>query len=186
MNLSSNATLDATAICNDIAEMAMPVSTRKHPEGSLSALFEGIEPARTTLESTPAKPAKKPAKKGVAKKAPKASKPTPAPKAEKPVAKAEPETKPAKKPKTILEGGLTYSLLSRVRNAFPADMRSDIESEAEVLELVDGRGTEQTISEAYLVFAIELGGAKYLSSVRSSHVKRELKARGIIGIKKGE
>ena len=183
-NLTSNATLDATAICNDIAEMPMPVSTRKHPEGSLSALFEGIEPAKPTLESTPEPKSKKVAPKAASKTKAKKSATKASPKtAPKPVAKTEEKPKPTKKPKTILAGGLTYSLLSRVRNAFPADMRVGIEKGAEILELVDGRGTEQVISDAYLSIAKDLGGAKYLSTVRSSHVKRELKAKGLIPTK---
>lgn len=181
---TSIATLDATNVCNDIAEMEMPQSTRTAPEGSLSAMFEGITPA--TLESTPEtteKPAvKKPAKKLAKKSAPKASTPAPAPKAEaEPApAKAEKSAPKVKPSKTILKGGLTYSLLSRVRNAFPADMRSGVEEGHDTLEMVDGRGTTQTISSAYVAISEELGGAKYLSTVRTSHVKRALKENGTL------
>jgi hypothetical protein len=185
-NLTSNATLDATAICSEIAEMPMPVSTRTAPEGSLSAIFADVldsdeatleasvkpEPAKATKKPVPEKPA--PAK---AKAEAKPAKATPA-KAKSEPAKSEPKI--TKKPKTILDGGLTYSLLSRVRNAYPADLRVELEEGSEILELVDGRGSDREISAVYVDIARDLGGAKYLSSVRTSHVKRLLKTKGSI------
>lgn len=114
-----------------------------------------------------------------------AAKPAPQPVSKSPVLENTPLTpleaaKAKKKPKTILEGGLSYSLLTRVRNAFPKDKHASIEKGSKMLDVIDGRGTEQKISDAYVAIAKDLGGAKYLASVRSSHVKRELKAKGLI------
>lgn len=87
--------------------------------------------------------------------------------------------KAKKKPKTILEEGLTYSLLTRVRNSFNKNLWAKMEKGSNMLTMIDGRGTEQKISEIYIQMAKDLGGAKYLSSVRSSHVRRALREKGV-------
>ena len=108
-----------------------------------------------------------------------------APASKAPVLEAAPKLTPLeaakakKKPKTILEEGLTYSLLTRVRNSFNKNLWAKMEKGSNTLTLIDGRGTEQKISEIYIQMAKDLGGAKYLSSVRSSHVRRALREKGI-------
>jgi hypothetical protein len=87
--------------------------------------------------------------------------------------------KAKKLPKTILDNKLTYSLLTRVRNAFNKDLWAKMEKGSNKLKMVDGRGTEQTISDIYIAIAEDLGGAKYLSSVRTSHVRRALREKGV-------
>lgn len=84
-----------------------------------------------------------------------------------------------KLPKTVLESGLTYSLLTRVRNAFHHSVRTTMEKGTNMLEMVDGRGTEVKISDIYIDLAEKVGGADYLKTVRTSHVKRDLKALNI-------
>jgi hypothetical protein len=108
--------------------------------------------------------------------------PAPEPKAEPAkVAKVEAtkETKIAKTAKTELENGLHYSLLTRVRNAFTEAKAKELEAGHEVLTLVDGRGQAQQISSFWVGQAEQLGGAEYLSSVRTSNVKATLKAQGV-------
>lgn len=84
-----------------------------------------------------------------------------------------------KMPKTILDSGMTYSLITRVRNAFDKDIRITMEKGSNMLEMVDGRGTEVKVSDIYLPIAEKLGGAEYLKSVRTSHVRRALKESGV-------
>jgi hypothetical protein len=88
--------------------------------------------------------------------------------------------KAKKLPKTILDSGLTYSLLTRVRNAFNKNLWAKMEKDSNSLAMVDGRGTEQKISDIYISIAEDLGGAKYLSSVRTSHVRRALREKGVV------
>ena len=90
------------------------------------------------------------------------------------------DTKIVKIAKTILKDGLHYSLLSRVRNAYTPEQQKKLESGKKPLELVDGRGQSQTISSCYQQIANKLGGAKYLSSVRTSGVRKALKESGDI------
>ena len=129
-HINTTATLDATSICNDIAEMTMPVSESTAPSGSLSALFAGIEPA--TLDSTPVAPSKKIVKKSalVKKSAPKAE-PAPAVPAPTPVVierkpepeiVAKPESKKAPKlpPLTTVEDVLQPDLLSHSQDSHGA------------------------------------------------------------------
>lgn len=85
----------------------------------------------------------------------------------------------SKRPMDVLEDGLTYSLLSRVRNAFAHEARSQVEVGKPVLTLVDGRGEERTISSAYVAIANSLEdenkrGAELLKSVRTSRVRKLL------------
>lgn len=169
---TSIATLDASSVCSDIAEMEMPVSTSNAPEGSLSRMFEGITPAAST-EAPKSTPKKAKAKKVAPKKATLEATP------EVPAPTALEAAKAKKLPKTILDSGLTYSLLSRVRNAFNKNLWAEMEKGTEMLSMVDGRGTEQTISDIYVGIANDLGGAKYLASVRTSHVRRALREKGV-------
>ena len=89
-----------------------------------------------------------------------------------------------KRPMDTLENGLTYSLLSRVRNAFSEADRKTTEAGKPVLNLVDGRGTDQQISSAYVAIALglkdeklKLSGAALLRTIRTSHVKTMLKSK---------
>lgn len=98
-----------------------------------------------------------------------------------PVAEAKKPTI-TKKPMDHLENGLTYSLLSRVRNAFTEADRKTVEAGKPALTLIDGRGTEQTISSAYVEIALGLEadgkkGAELLKTIRTSHVRKMLKAK---------
>lgn len=121
----------------------------------------------TTATKTPA--TKAPAKKVIAKK----------PVLEKTPSMTPLEAAKAKKlPKTILKGGLTYSLLTRVRNAFSKEMIKTMEKGTETMKMVDGRGTENTISKIWEEIATEVGGAKYLASVRTSKVRIKIREMG--------
>lgn len=84
-----------------------------------------------------------------------------------------------KLPKTILDGGLTYSLLSRVRNAFSKEARTIHEKGSKMMEMIDGRGSEVQMSDAYIATANSLGGAKYLASVRTHQVRKDLREAGV-------
>lgn len=85
-----------------------------------------------------------------------------------------PKVAKEKKSATVLDNGLTYGLLSRVRNAFPASEREAKEAGHDVLSMVDGRGRDLEISSVYVGVAEELGGAEYLKTVRTSHVRAKL------------
>lgn len=87
--------------------------------------------------------------------------------------------KAKKLPKTVLDNGLTYSLLTRVRNAFNKNLWAKMEKGFSKIDMVDGRGTEQSICNIYVEFALDLGGADYLKTVRTSHVRRALREKGI-------
>lgn len=93
----------------------------------------------------------------------------PAPAKEK-KAKAPPKPKAAQ---TTLDNGLTYALISRVRNAYSKDKRAEMEKGAEVIKMTDGKGSEHEISAAYVKIALELG-VDYLKSVRTAAVKKKL------------
>jgi hypothetical protein len=133
---------------------------------SVSAVDEKMEAMKAKLESKAE--ASAPIAKGSL--APEAPKAVPAKAAEKKPA----VVKADKKPSTVLPNGLTYSLLSRVRNAYTAEKRKEIEAGAEVLSFVDGRGRDMQISSVYVKIAEELGGAEYLKGVRTSHVRTKL------------
>jgi hypothetical protein len=91
--------------------------------------------------------------------------------------------KAKKLPKTVLKNGLTYSLLTRVRNAFKKDTLAGMEKGKETMKMVDGRGTEHTISKVWEEIALEVGGAKYLASVRTSKVRIKLREMALLPTK---
>lgn len=74
-----------------------------------------------------------------------------------------------KTPKTILEGGLSYSLVSRLLNAMNEEDRKKA-SAGEKVKLVDGRGQEQEVSKLAVDLANSLG-AKKLSEVKSAFLR---------------
>jgi len=85
-----------------------------------------------------------------------------------------------KAPKTLITGGLHYSLLSRVKNALTSEQQLKFEAGSKMLSLTDGRGQVQQISEKYLKLANDVGGAKYLSQVRSSHVRKLIADKNLL------
>jgi len=74
-----------------------------------------------------------------------------------------------KTPKTVLDGGMTYALVSRVLNAMNADVRLLAEA-GETTPLVDGRGVSHDVSVLAVALANSLG-AKFLSSVKSAYLR---------------
>ena len=86
-------------------------------------------------------------------------------------AKKDKKPKIEKKDMTKLPDGFTYSLLSRVRNAFKEEERNALEVGHDVLDMVDGRGQAQKISEVYRGLGIKYGGAAYVASVKTAAIK---------------
>ena len=84
----------------------------------------------------------------------------------------------AKVDQTVLKSGLTYGLLSRVRNAYPKEDRKTFEKDSKMMTMVDGRGQTHEISEAYVTPAEKVGGAEWLKTVRTSAVKKKLFPKG--------
>lgn len=82
-----------------------------------------------------------------------------------------------KRPKTVLEGGMTYSLISRVKNSFKRADYEKIGKGSKCVELVDGRGSDQVIEEVFLTIANQLG-ARFLAGVKSSYLRPRLKWDG--------
>jgi len=77
-----------------------------------------------------------------------------------------------KAPKTIIEGGLSYSLVSRLLNAMNEETRTKA-SAGDQVSLVDGRGQTQEVSSLAVELAKSLG-AKMLSSVKSAYLRPRL------------
>lgn len=82
-----------------------------------------------------------------------------------------------KKPKTVMENGLTYSLISRVRNAFPTTVVRELEKDSKGVPMVDGRGADQEVYEPFISMASQLG-AKFLAGTRSSFLRPRIKWDG--------
>jgi len=74
-----------------------------------------------------------------------------------------------KAPKTVLEGGLTYSLVSRLLNSLSAEVRKTVET-GSMVSLVDGRGQTQEVSQLAIDLAANLG-AKKLAEVKSAYLR---------------
>jgi hypothetical protein len=74
-----------------------------------------------------------------------------------------------KAPKTILDGGMTYALVSRTLNAMSAEDRTKAEAGDQVT-LTDGRGMEQKVSKTAVELAQSLG-AKYLATIKSAYLR---------------
>ena len=75
-----------------------------------------------------------------------------------------------KPPKTILENGLTYSLVSRVINALSLEDQRKVSASKDIVEMVDGRGTTKKVPTIAITLAGQLG-AKFLASVKSSFLR---------------
>lgn len=143
---------------------------RQTPASSAPAETPHTETAPAKAETAPAPDQKAATAQSPAKGSLTDAKDKPAPTKSK--AKKEKKARPEM---TVLSDGLTYSLLSRVRNAFPATEQKEIEKGQEVLKMIDGRGQTQEISKGYVAIANKFGGAGFLSSVRTSAVRILLK-----------
>jgi hypothetical protein len=77
-----------------------------------------------------------------------------------------------KVPKTILENGLSYALVSRLLNAMDQETRTKAEK-GDKVSLVDGRGETHEVSSLAITLAASLG-AKQLSSVKSAFLRPRL------------
>lgn len=107
-------------------------------------------------------------------------------KAEKPAKEKkvkEPKTEKAPREKvdaTKIEG-FGYGLITRIRNAFSAEVQNKIEANAETVEMTTGRGQVVKIcAKVWVKVAKDHGFTpEWVSSVRTSHVKAELKKKGV-------
>ena len=81
-----------------------------------------------------------------------------------------------KKPKTILKDGMTYSLISRVRNAFNSTDVAKMDKGTKV-KMIDGRGSDREISQVFVDIAHQLG-TKFLAKIKSSYLRPRMQWDG--------
>jgi hypothetical protein len=86
-----------------------------------------------------------------------------------PATKAEAAPAIQKAPKTILESGLTYSLVSRLLNSLSEEVRASVET-GPTVSLTDGRGQAHDVHQLAIDLAANLG-AKKLAEVKSAYLR---------------
>lgn len=108
------------------------------------------------------------------------AKPVKEKKVKEPKAPKAPKEKKDKAPETV-KNGWKYSLVSRVRNAFSNDKRSEIEAGSASEDWVNGKGQTLAVVPAPWIKIAEENGitAEVCASIRTSHVKAKLKEKGV-------
>ena len=76
------------------------------------------------------------------------------------------------KPKTILKGGATYSLINRFQKALPPECLKDL-SRGSTRIMVDGRGIDHEVYNALLYAAMDFG-LKTIATTNTESLKRSI------------
>jgi hypothetical protein len=75
--------------------------------------------------------------------------------------------------KTVLDGGLSYSLISRLINALSEDQKKNITFSGNLINLVDGRGIEQKVPVEYVSACAQIT-PKHIASKSTIYFKSRL------------